>query len=68
MKKFSKAEIRRKVTAEHHWQNGAKFKGISGNRVLWWDADNELFCVNTFEILDNGDVEFGPMPVESFEP
>jgi len=67
MNDLTQSEIQEKVSDPDLWEGSSQFLGINGNKVLWYDSDNDAYCINTFEILEDGSVEFSPMPVESFE-
>ncbi len=59
-------EIRKLVSAKKYWSGASKFIAIDGDEVLWYDGDERLYCINKF-VIENGEVEFSPMPQQSFQ-
>lgn len=64
------ARIKKLVMAEKLWPDDMMCKplgvDVEKKEVLYYDEDNQLYCINTFEIIGNK-VEFSPMPQQSFE-
>jgi hypothetical protein len=60
------AEIRELVSDEKYWGPNSKFIAIDKDEVLWFDGEDEIYCINKFAI-DDGKVHFSPMPHQSFQ-
>jgi len=59
-------EIRKLVSAKKYWSGSSKFLAVDKDEVLWYYGDEKMYCINKFAI-DNGEVEFSPMPHQSFQ-
>lgn len=64
------ARIKKLVMAPKLWPREMLCRPVAidveKKEVLYYDADNRYYCINTFEIVGT-EVEFSPMPIQSFD-